>query len=587
MRRAVALGVVLALALAATGRAQTPELGVNVNRVLWDAFDGGFWDLHLGAVRDSGIGLVRSDAFWEAVEPDPPSHGVHDYDWLVLDFHQSAMAQHDLRWQAIVDYSAEWASTVPGEQHAPPASVDDFADYAGALAARYGRGGDFWAAFPDLTELPVTTYEIWNEPNLAGFWQPAPDPDRYMELYAAARAAIEAVDPDATVIVGGLVPGTDFAERLYASRPDARELIDGIGYHPYAQTADGGLLEVRALRRQLDALGAGAVPIHVTELGWHTNGSGAQLMGEDARAAALERAAGMLARSDCGLASIVPYTWTTPERDPADREDWYGIRHPDGGATPTSDAYARVVARPGGEPVPLCHGPDTDGDDVPDLLDSDDDADGAPDAADAFPLDPAERSDADADGTGDNADPDDDNDGLPDAVELARGTSPADADSDDDGVPDPADAFPLDRAERADADLDGAGDNGDPDDDNDALADALELARGSSPLDRDSDDDGLADGIERRTSPTRADSDGDKLKDGLERGLTSGLPDGPGLVRGTKPSRFRPDTDPRTKTLATKKDSDGDKLSDGREDRNRNGRRDRGETDPLKRTTPN
>jgi hypothetical protein len=112
-----------------------------------------------------------------------------------------------------------------------------------------------------------------------------------------------------------------------------------------------------------------------------------------------------------------------------------------------------------------------------------------------------------------------------------------------------------------------------------------ELAAGTRALDTDSDDDGLGDAAERRTDPANRDSDGDRMPDGLERGVAAGLPDGPGLVTGTKPSRFLPDRHPRTKTLATRADTDRDGLTDRREDRDRDGRRDRTETDPLKRDT--
>jgi CSLREA domain-containing protein len=114
----------------------------------------------------------------------------------------------------------------------------------------------------------------------------------------------------------------------------------------------------------------------------------------------------------------------------------------------------------------------------------------------------------------------------------------------------------------------------------------------TSDTDRDSDDDGLADGAEdknrngavdkKETSPAKADSDGDRLGDGLERGLKKGVPDPAGAVLGTDAKRFKPDKHPRSKTNPLKKDTDGDRKADGKEDRNRNGKVDRGETDPRK-----
>jgi hypothetical protein len=566
-RRGLVAGLtLLALHCAAPTAHADDMFGVSVNRVFNDDFTPAHWDAPLAAVHDSGLRQARSDAFWMWAEPSPPDGGRHTYSWTWLDAEAKALAQHDLRWLPILDYSAVWAASDP-DYHSPPASNDDYAAYARAFAGRYGRGGTFWSEHPELRPLPVTTYEIWNEPDVPWFWRPAPDPARYAEMYIAARAAIHEVDPQATVVVGGLAGNVKYVEAMFAVRPDLKGNVDAVGWHAYAQSVDGMVRGVRALRQALDGLGEGAVPIHVTELGWPTSGNVPIALAEADRAVAFELAVETLARSDCGIGAIVPYTWTTPERDPAQVEDWYGIRHADGSPTATSDAFERVVARWSAQPVDetarlrLCHPPDADGDGVPDATDPDDDNDGVPDATDAFPFDPAESSDLDGDGVGDNADPDDDGDGRPDGF----------------------DAFPRDKSEIADSDLDGMGDNADPDDDNDGIGDRAEVRRGTSPTDRDSDDDGIPDGSERKTDPRRADTDRDHIPDGVERGVVTPVPDPPGAARGTDPRRFRPDLNPRTRTSAVRADTDRDGLADGREDRNRNGRRDRGESDPLKR----
>jgi hypothetical protein len=57
--------------------------------------------------------------------------------------------------------------------------------------------------------------------------------------------------------------------------------------------------------------------------------------------------------------------------------------------------------------------------------------------------------------------------------------------------------------------------------------------------------------------------------------------DPPGPLAGSGP-RFRADRHPKSRTRPLRRDSDGGGVTDGREDRNRNGRVDRGETDPNK-----
>lgn len=570
MGRRGTLLAVLALALlpaapASADTASNEMFGVSVNRVFNDDFRPFRWQAPLDAVRDSGIRQARSDAFWMWAEPSAPVDGVHSYDWSRLDAEAGALAQRGLRWLPILDYSALWAASDPSDYHSPPTSNADYAAYAGAFAARYGVGGSFWAEHPELDPLPVTTYEIWNEPNGAWFWRPAPDAAAYADMYLNARAAIKAVDPSATAVVGGLVADASFVEAMYTARPELRGNVDAVGWHPYAPTVAGAIGSVRALRRSLEQLGDRLVPIHLTEVGWPTSGQGRDIvLGEEERAVALEATTEALARSDCGVEAVIPYTWTTPERDATDIEDWYGLRHPDGRPSPSSDAYARVVARWDASPPSdasrfrLCHPPDADRDGTSDSEDRDDDNDGVLDPDDAFPLDRAEQVDSDGDGLGDNADADDDADHVIDIL----------------------DAFPLDPRESADSDSDGVADSVDNDDDNDGLVDKAERMLGTSTRDVDTDDDGLPDPTERRTGATRPDTDRDGVPDGVEAGLSVPLTLAASVAPGTDLALFHPDLDPLTRTSAVRADSDRDGLRDGIEDRNRNGRRDRGETDP-------
>jgi hypothetical protein len=312
------------------------QFGVNVNYVFNDraAFAPSI-DAQLSALRATGVTVARSDAFWEASEPERPIEGVDTYVWTFDDEVASSLAAHGLRWLPIIDYTAPWDETRPGEDHSPPAYDSGYAAYAGAFAARYGPGGAFWRAHPELPAEPVQTFEIWNEPDQPSFWLPQPNAGAYAELYTRARNAIDAADPSARVIVGGLTQPSTFLPAMLKARPLLRGHVDGVAIHPYAPTPAGVLATVRGARATLDALGMSSVPLYVTEFGWPSEPAGTDNWApESVRPAYISRAFTALAHSYCGVAMTVLYTWITPEQNPAEREDWFGIQSPRGGVSP-------------------------------------------------------------------------------------------------------------------------------------------------------------------------------------------------------------------------------------------------------------
>jgi len=252
---------------------------------------------------------------------------------------------------------------------------------------------------------------------------------------------------------------------------------------------------------------------------------------------------------------------------------------------------------------------DTDRDGRGDACDGDNDNDGVGDAADNCPVDanPGQLN-TDGDSAGDACDFDDDNDKVDDAHDNCSTVAnadqadadgdgqgdPCDLDDDNDAAPDSIDNCPaLANPSQANADGDAEGDACDADDDNDGLSDSVEQRWGTSSADLDSDDDGIADGREdrnlngkldkRETSPRRRDTDRDGLPDGLERGVKKGVKDPAGVISATIARNFRGDRNPKTRTKPRSADSDRDGIPDGREDRNHNGRVDKGETNPRKR----
>lgn len=318
------------------------QFGVSVNRLFNDRNSARQINAQLNALRRTGVTLARTDAFWEAAEPQPPVAGVHRYHWAFDDLIARSLATHRLRWVAIIDYSAPWAQSSPGKDHSPPRYPAAYAAYAGAFAARYGPGGSFWTAHPHLPAEPVETYEIWNEPDNPEFWTSSSGAARYVELYLQARAAVTAADPSARVIVGGLTNPRVYLPAMLAARPDLRGHLDGVAIHPYGPGPRAVLANVATARATLDSLGMGSVPLYVTEFGWTTSPPGAQDWAPAAaRPTYIAQTLAALGHLNCGLAAAILYTWVTPERDPRNKEDWFGIHSPQGGGSNDSAAFVK------------------------------------------------------------------------------------------------------------------------------------------------------------------------------------------------------------------------------------------------------
>jgi hypothetical protein len=297
----------------------------------------------LSTLRATGATVARSDAFWEASEPTAPVGGRHNFVWTFDDQIATALATAGLRWLPVLDYSAPWAQSIAGQDHSPPRSAADYAAYAEAFAARYGSQGTFWKLHPQLPQLPVDTFEIWNEPDNAQFWTPQPNAAAYAGLYAAARTAIQTVDPPARVIIGGLTKLSTFLPAMVAALPSLRGHTDGIGVHPYG-TPRVTLDRVREGRDVLRLLRMDGVALYATEFGWTTRSPGAlDYVPATRRPRYIIHTLAELDHMRCGVAAAVIYTWYSPKQDPSDSQQWYGLTGPTGTDASATAAFTAAI----------------------------------------------------------------------------------------------------------------------------------------------------------------------------------------------------------------------------------------------------
>jgi polysaccharide biosynthesis protein PslG len=179
----------------------------------------------LAGIAATGARYLRMDFDWSYLGREEGR-----LDWSPVDRVVREARRCGLEVLGLLAYTPEWARRPGGSGQSPPADVNDFAEFASAAVERYRPRG-------------VRTWEIWNEPNLTFYWEPAANPTEYAALLVAAYDAIKAVDPEATVLTGGTARAADeddgsavapvtFLEGIYAA--GGGDHFDAVAHHPYS-----------------------------------------------------------------------------------------------------------------------------------------------------------------------------------------------------------------------------------------------------------------------------------------------------------------------------------------------------------------
>ncbi|MGZ8176980.1 cellulase family glycosylhydrolase [Williamsia sp. SKLECPSW1] len=305
--------LVSAVSACAPVRADAPRvLGVASIATLTDRTSQGY-DTENDAIRRVGATWIRIVMNWNEIEP------VRDvYDWGRIDGAVTSARSHGLSVLALLSGPAPaWENFLGANQAAaPPADPARFGDFARAAAQRYAGSVSHW--------------EVWNEPNLPQFWS-NPSPDGYVATLTAAHRAITSVQPDATVVTGGLstAPGgigaVDFIRGIYAAGGGAA--LTAVGLHPYSYPhplrGSRASRTITDLRAFLTRTGHADTTIWISEWGQPT-GSGATAVTDDRQASILVDGLRFL-RSQPGIGPVFLYTSKDWSPNPAEAELNFGL----------------------------------------------------------------------------------------------------------------------------------------------------------------------------------------------------------------------------------------------------------------------
>lgn len=152
---------------------------------------------------EAGFTWLRQQFPWEDIE----IHGRGDFEdrrnievngvisaWDKYDQIVDLAEQYNMNLLVRLDNPPAWTHSNPDiGSFAPPDDIQDYVNYAVAVAERYqGR---------------LRYYQIWNEPNIYPEWgEQFVDAVAYTDLLCRTYTALKAVDPDIVVITGAIAP---------------------------------------------------------------------------------------------------------------------------------------------------------------------------------------------------------------------------------------------------------------------------------------------------------------------------------------------------------------------------------------------
>lgn len=242
----------------------------------------------LQMISDAGFTWIRQQFEWAEIEVDgrgqfTDSRNDVDGDgredtisgWLKYDRIVDLAEQYGVRIQARLDNPPRWSRADPNKgDFAPPDDVQDFVNFAAAVAERYkGR---------------IHFYQVWNEPNIFPEWGNQPvDPEAYTDLLCRTYDALKAVDPQIVVISGALAPtvaltGRDlndfiFLQRMYdAGAGRCFDILSMQGYGLFSGPTDRrmrpttvNIARNQYIREMMLANGDGHKAIWFSEMAWN------------------------------------------------------------------------------------------------------------------------------------------------------------------------------------------------------------------------------------------------------------------------------------------------------------------------------
>ena len=153
-------------------------------------------EMEIKRCKEAGITCMRTDFGFGAIAGEKGKYNFTRYDNLVDKMGAAGIEILPILEGYDWEVAGKRSDAVPLYRH-----PEEWRAYIRAVAEHY-KG-------------KIHAYEIWNEQD-GGFWKPSPNAAQYVSLLKIAFEEIKKVDPEATVIVGGLCGwNVDFLRDIY------------------------------------------------------------------------------------------------------------------------------------------------------------------------------------------------------------------------------------------------------------------------------------------------------------------------------------------------------------------------------------
>lgn len=252
-----------------------------------------------------GQRLLGTGTLWGDLET---ANGV--YNWTVLNKFVADANSHDVDLIYTFLGVPQWASSNPSDASCSSwaGSCDPPNDLNSDGTGSNAQWDSFVTAIATEVGTSVKYWELWDEPNVAGYANPKTwTAAQWIRMASDARQIILSINPSAVILSPGTAPGTTWLTNFLAA--GGGSYVDIIAFHGYANPPESVVSLITPVQAAMQTGGVGSLPLWDTEASW---GLDTALPDLDMQAGSVARLHLMQAAN--GVSRLYWYGWDFSQR---------------------------------------------------------------------------------------------------------------------------------------------------------------------------------------------------------------------------------------------------------------------------------